>query len=116
MMTAATPAPERRASRVDAYAEPSAAAPQGRFWAASKGVLIAILAFVYMVPVIVLILTSFKTQVQVMSTTPTWIFMPTLMNYHTVLMEQGFLRYMTNSLIVGLVSTLFTLVVGGCAS
>jgi multiple sugar transport system permease protein len=116
MMTTATPAAERRASRVDTYVEPSAAAPQGRFWAASKGVLIAILAFVYMVPVIVLILTSFKTQVQVMSKTPTWIFMPTLMNYHTVLMEQGFLRYMTNSLIVGLVSTLFTLVVGGCAS
>jgi multiple sugar transport system permease protein len=115
-MTAAIPAAERRVSRVDGYVEPSPVAPHGRFREASKGALIAILAFVYMIPVIVLILTSFKTQVQVMSKTPTWIFMPTLMNYQTVLMEQGFIRYMANSLIVGLVSTLITLVVGGCAS
>lgn len=116
MTTAASPAVDGKARRRDTYLAPSAAAPQRRFWAAGKGVLIAILAFVYMIPVIVLILTSFKTQVQIMSKTPTWIFMPTLLNYNTVLLEQGFLRYMTNSLIVGLASTVFTLVVGGCAS
>ena len=38
------------------------------------------------------------------------------MNYSNVLWEQGFLRYMTNSLIVGLVSTFITLLIGGFAS
>ncbi len=107
MTTAASPSPD---------AERLGVGPHRQFWKAGKGAVIAILAFVYMIPVVVLILTSFKTQVQIMSKAPTWIFMPTLMNYNRVLLEQGFLRYMTNSLIVGLASTLFTLVVGGCAS
>jgi multiple sugar transport system permease protein len=116
MATAPSSTPDRSARRQAPETEPLGVGSPRRFWQAGKGLLIAILAFVYMVPVIVLILTSFKSQVQIMSKTPTWIFMPTLMNYHRVLLEQGFLRYMTNSLIVGLASTLFTLVVGGCAS
>ena len=35
-------------------------------WKAGKDILIFILAFVYLVPVIVLFLTSFKTQIQIM--------------------------------------------------
>jgi len=85
-------------------------------WKAGKDILIFILAFVYLVPVIVLFLTSFKTQIQIMEKGFGWFFMPTLMNYTNVLLEQGFLRYMINSLIVGLVSTLFTLIIGGLAS
>ena len=85
-------------------------------WKAGKDILIFILAFVYLVPVIVLFLTSFKTQVQIMERGFNWFFIPTLRNYSNVLLEQGFLRYMINSLIVGLVSTLFTLIIGGLAS
>ncbi len=86
-----------------------------RAWNSGKFLLLLILAFVYLIPVIVLVMTSFKTQIDIMSKTP-WIFMPTLMNYSNVLLEQGFLRYMINSVIVGLVSTLFTLLIGGFAS
>lgn len=85
-------------------------------WGSAKYVLIFILAFVYLIPVIILILTSFKTQVQIFTKTPTWIFMPTLENYKTVLWEQGFTRYMVNSLLVGLIATLFTLLIGGFAA
>ena len=85
-------------------------------WKAGRYLLLSIIAFVYLVPVIVLVLTSFKTQVQMMSDVPTWIFLPTLGNYRNVLMEQGFLRYLVNSLIVGTISTFFTLVIGGFAS
>jgi len=85
-------------------------------WGSAKYVLIFILAFVYLIPVIILILTSFKTQVQIFTKTPTWIFMPTLENYKTVLWEQGFTRYMVNSLLVGLIATLFTLIIGGFAA
>jgi multiple sugar transport system permease protein len=85
-------------------------------WKAGKSFLLFILAFLYIVPVIVLFLTSFKTQIQIMEKGFGWFFMPTLMNYSNVLLEQGFLRYMTNSLIVGLASTFFTLLIGGFAS
>ncbi|RPJ43226.1 MAG: carbohydrate ABC transporter permease [Deltaproteobacteria bacterium] len=85
-------------------------------WKAGKSFLLFILAFLYIVPVIVLFLTSFKTQIQIMAKGFGWFFMPTLMNYSNVLLEQGFLRYMTNSLIVGLASTFFTLLIGGFAS
>ncbi len=85
-------------------------------WKAGKSFLLFLLAFLYIVPVIVLFLTSFKTQIQIMEKGFGWFFMPTLMNYSNVLLEQGFLRYMTNSLIVGLASTFFTLLIGGFAS
>lgn len=88
----------------------------GKAWKASRYPLLSILAFLYLVPVIVLIMTSFKTQIQIMSQGPSWIFMPTLGNYQNVLMEQGFLRYLINSLIVGSLSTFFTLLIGGFAS
>ena len=88
----------------------------GKAWKAGRYPLLSILAFLYLVPVIVLIMTSFKTQIQIMSRGPSWIFMPTLANYRNVLMEQGFLRYLINSLIVGSVSTFFTLIIGGFAS
>ncbi len=88
----------------------------GKAWKAGRYPLLSILAFLYLVPVIVLIMTSLKTQIQIMSRAPSWIFMPTLGNYRNVLMEQGFLRYLINSLIVGSVSTFFTLIIGGFAS
>jgi len=88
----------------------------GKTWKAGRYPLLSILAFFYLVPVIVLIMTSLKTQIQIMSPAPSWIFMPTLGNYRNVLMEQGFLRYLINSLIVGSVSTFFTLLIGGFAS
>lgn len=89
---------------------------QREAWRTAKNVLILILAFFYLVPVIVLVLTSLKTQVQIMDKAPSWIFMPTLGNYRNVLLEQGFSRYLINSLLVGLISTFFTLVIGGLAS
>lgn len=89
---------------------------RAKTWKAGKYVLIFFLAFVYLIPVIILIQTSFKTQVQIFTKTPTWIFMPTLGNYKTVLLEQGFTRFMMNSLLVGLVSTFFTLIIGGFAA
>lgn len=85
-------------------------------WESGKYILIFVLAFVYLIPVILLILTSLKTQVQIFTKTPTWIFMPTLENYKTVLLEQGFTRYMVNSLLVGLLATFFTLILGGFAA
>jgi multiple sugar transport system permease protein len=89
---------------------------RGEGWKIGKSFLIFFLAFVYLIPIIVLVQTSLKTQVQIFTKIPTWIFVPTLDNYKTVLWEQGFLRFMGNSLTVGLVSTIFTLIIGGFAA
>ena len=105
--------PAGKDSRVGGFAADSS---NRGAWKAGKSFLLFILAFLYLVPVIVLFLTSFKTQIQIMEKGFGWFFMPTLMNYSNVLLEQGFLRYMTNSLIVGLASTFFTLLIGGFAS
>jgi len=105
--------PAEKDSRVGGF---TADASNRGGWKAGKSFLLFILAFLYIVPVIVLFLTSFKTQIQIMEKGFGWFFMPTLMNYSNVLLEQGFLRYMTNSLIVGLASTFFTLLIGGFAS
>ncbi len=95
---------------------PSPSGAGWNVWKAGKHFLIFLVAFVYIVPVIVLVLTSLKTQIQIMEKGLGWIFMPTLMNYSRVLLEQGFLRFMVNSLIVGIISTMATLVIGGLAS
>jgi multiple sugar transport system permease protein len=60
--------------------------------------------------------TSLKLQTQIFNTGINFIFTPTLQNYRDVLNEGGFTRYLSNSLIVGVVSTLFTLVLGTMAA
>jgi len=113
METDSLKSPSGKGSPVGKFA---ADGPTREVWKAGKSLLIFILGFLYLVPVIVLFLTSFKTQIQIMEKGFNWFFMPTLMNYSNVLLEQGFLRYMTNSLIVGLASTFVTLIIGGFAS
>jgi multiple sugar transport system permease protein len=60
--------------------------------------------------------TSLKLQTQIFNTGINFIFTPTLQNYRDVLNEGGFMRYLGNSLIVGLASTLITLVLGCMAA
>jgi multiple sugar transport system permease protein len=57
-----------------------------------------------------------KLQTQIFNTGINFIFTPTLQNYRDVLNEGGFMRYLGNSLIVGLASTLITLVLGCMAA
>lgn len=67
-------------------------------------------------PIVVMFATSLKLQTQIFNTGINFIFTPTLENYRDVLNEGGFTRYLTNSLIVGVVSTLITLVLGCMAA
>ncbi|MBI4789719.1 MAG: carbohydrate ABC transporter permease [Chloroflexi bacterium] len=74
------------------------------------------LALVSLFPIYVMFVTAFKTQVDIMSSEPMWIFAPTLDNYETVLFGQRFDRFLTNSAIVGLVTMFLTLFTAGLAS
>lgn len=70
-----------------------------------------LLALVVIVPLTVMVATSFKTQRQIFDSGFSFFFAPTLDNYRNIL-EGRFLGYVGNSIIVGVVSTLATLVIG----
>jgi multiple sugar transport system permease protein len=55
-------------------------------------------------------------QTQIFTNSISFFFVPTLENYREVLGEGSFMRYLGNSLIVGVVSTLITLVLGCMAA
>lgn len=63
-------------------------------------------------PIILMLLTSLKLKVDIFNEVSTFIFMPTLKNYSSVLNDPSLMRYLGNSLIVGLISTGLTLVMG----
>ena len=73
---------------------------------------LVVLAIVCVTPIVVMFATSLKFQTQIFNTGIEFIFTPTLENYREVLGEGSFARYLTNSLVVGIVSTAITLVLG----
>jgi multiple sugar transport system permease protein len=63
-----------------------------------------------------MITTSFKLRTDAFSIPPKWLFVPTLKNYTHVLFSQNFFTYFVNSLIVALVSTVFSVMLGALAA
>jgi len=78
--------------------------------------LLVVLALFCLAPIAVIFATSLRQQVQVFAEPLNFIFMPTLENYRAVLGEGSFARYLSNSLVVGIVSTALTLVLGTMAA
>ena len=74
-----------------------------------------VLALIALGPIIVMFITSFKTQVDIMSSESMWIFEPTFDNYSHVF-ENKFDVYLQNSIIVALSSTALSLLVSGMAA
>ncbi len=77
--------------------------------------LLVFLALIALGPIIVMFVTSFKTQVAIMSSESMWIFQPTFDNYLHVF-ENKFDLFLRNSIIVSLASTLLSLLVAGMAA
>ncbi len=78
--------------------------------------MLVVLAFLCVLPIVVIFATSLRQQVQIFADPLNFIFMPTLENYRAVLEEDKLDRYLWNSLFVGVVSTIITLVVGCMAA
>ena len=74
-----------------------------------------VLAFISLAPIIVMIMTSFKTQVDIMSSDSMWLFQPTMDNYSHVF-EAKFGLFLQNSIVVALSSTVLSLLVSGMAA
>ncbi len=71
---------------------------------------VAALALVlFLFPIFWMALTSFKYTAQAFTTEPVLFFKPTLENYRDVLLRRGFVNYIRNSILIGLLSTLLTL-------
>jgi len=77
---------------------------------------LVVLAIVCVTPIVVMFATSLKFQTQIFNTGIEFFFVPTLENYREVLSDGSFVRYLTNSLVVGIVSTLITLLLGCMAA
>ena len=75
-----------------------------------------LLAIVCVAPIVLMFATSLKVQTQIFTNSINFFFAPTLENYREVLGDGSFTRYLTNSLIVGVVSTVITLVLGCMAA
>lgn len=73
---------------------------------------LGVLSFLCLAPLLVMFMTSLKTQTQIFSDSPVWLFVPTLDNYREVLFESSFDKYLVNSLVVSVVSTVLTLLFG----
>jgi multiple sugar transport system permease protein len=78
--------------------------------------MLIVLAFFCIAPIVVIFATSLRQQVAIFSEPLNFLFVPTLENYRAVLQEDKFDRYLGNSLFVGAVSTVFTLVLGCMAA
>jgi multiple sugar transport system permease protein len=75
-----------------------------------------LLSIACIAPIVLMFATSLKLQTQIFNTGINFIFTPTLENYREVLGEGSFTRYLINSLIVGVISTAITLVLGCMAA
>lgn len=75
-----------------------------------------ILALLCLAPIWVIFATSLRQQVDIFAEPLNFIFMPTFENYRAVIEDDKLDRYLGNSLFVGIVSTVITLVLGCMAA
>lgn len=86
-------------------------------WAAiSRYAALIVLTLITLAPVYVMFATSLKELVEIQSQVPSWIFMPTLSNYETIITEYRFMPYLISSALIGLGSTALTLLTAGMAA
>ncbi len=68
--------------------------------------------FFMLTPFLWMVLNAFKTPLQIIKLPPELIFTPTLRNFENVFGTQNFMRYITNSMIIGAGCTLIGLLIG----
>lgn len=82
----------------------------------TKKILFTLMLVVIIIPILFpfvwMVMSSFKTQVDIISWPPKFVFKPVMQNYERVFVEQNFLSYMKNSVIVSVSSVLLSLVLG----
>ena len=77
-----------------------------------KYLFLAVVAFIGLIPFILIVLTSIKTTVDALAMPPKWFFIPTLQNYQKLIASIDFLKSIKNSLIIGIGATLVATALG----
>jgi multiple sugar transport system permease protein len=77
----------------------------------AKYVTVGIVAFVGLIPVILMIFTSIKTELDAFAMPPKWLFIPTLENFTKLLSELAFLRSILNSLTIAAGATFIATII-----
>ncbi len=70
------------------------------------------IVFLFMLPILWIVTTAFKTRTDAFAIPPVWFFSPTLQNFRAVVDGGGFLHEYRNSVIVAVATTLITLLLG----
>lgn len=73
---------------------------------------LGIFLVLFLFPFVWMLLSSFKTQAQIMTMPPKWIFTPTFRNYTEVFGDQAFGKYIVNSFLIATGSTITALILG----
>ena len=100
---AAVPMPARRRRR---------APGQTVFGDVARNLLVLLVLVVFMFPIVMILMTSFKSRADALAVPPVWIFTPTLSNYTDVFQLYPFAAYLRNSVLVATLSTLLALIIG----
>jgi len=79
-------------------------------------IVLGVVLFIFVFPIYWTVTTSFKYRLLAFSMPPSWFFVPTLENYKSIFTKGAFTSYFTNSLIVSLGSTFFSLCIGTLAA
>ena len=74
--------------------------------------LVILVALPFLFPLLWIIMASFKTQAQIVTTPPLWVFTPTLENYQSVFVDQQFGKFLWNSSVIAVGSTVLSLIIG----
>jgi multiple sugar transport system permease protein len=81
-----------------------------------KYLILVLFALWSIVPVLVVILTSFKTQMDIFQTPFKWFFKPTLINYRQAFLTGDFLNYFKNTILIALSTSLISIFFGTFAA
>ena len=73
---------------------------------------IAVIVILMLFPFLWMLMSAFKTQVDIIAWPPRFLFTPTLRNFERVFVEQNFLLYLKNSMIVAVSAVSISLVLG----
>lgn len=73
---------------------------------------VAVILIIFLFPVLWLLSASIKTQAEAISIPPVWLFRPTLANFKKIFLEEHFLTFLRNSVIVAAGSTFLSLLIG----
>lgn len=82
----------------------------------ARRILIVLIMAIFLGPIVLLVLTSFKTRADALASPPVWFFSPTTENYRHVFSEYDLAHYFQNSVIIATCSTVLALIFGSLAA